>query len=84
MRRLLPGRRGRSRKTGPWAPHWYDAVWTSEGFRAEADRCRCCRRAADIEKEALAIYDASSNVTSERLAYSGDGRDVCGFPSRLL
>jgi len=43
---------------GAWAPHWYDAVWTSEGFGAEAGPLPVLSgEAADIEKEALAIYE---------------------------
>ena len=43
---------------GAWAPHWYDAVWTSEGFGAAAGPLPVLSgEAADIEKEALAIYD---------------------------
>jgi hypothetical protein len=43
---------------GAWAPHWYDAVWKSEGFGAEAGPLpQLSGQAAKIEKEALAIYE---------------------------
>ena len=43
---------------GAWAPHWYDAVWASEGFGAAAGPLPVLSgEAADIEKEALVIYE---------------------------
>ncbi|KCZ91577.1 hypothetical protein [Hyphomonas johnsonii] len=43
---------------GAWAPHWYDAVWKSEGFGAEAGALPVHTGvAAEIEKEALEIYE---------------------------
>jgi hypothetical protein len=29
---------GRRESDGPWAPHWYDAVWSSTGFRAPVEK----------------------------------------------
>ena len=43
---------------GAWAPHWYDAVWSSEGFGpATCPLPELAGEAAEIEKEALAIYE---------------------------
>ncbi len=43
---------------GAWAPHWYDAVWKSEGFGSGAGPLpELTGEAAVIEKEALAIYE---------------------------
>ncbi len=29
---------GRREEDGPWAPHWYDAVWASSGFRPYVEK----------------------------------------------
>ncbi|MCL4145924.1 UNVERIFIED_CONTAM: hypothetical protein GTU68_027000 [Idotea baltica] len=43
---------------GVWAPHWYDAVWTSTGFGpAPGPLPQLAGEAAAIEKEALEIYE---------------------------
>ena len=43
---------------GAWAPHWYDAVWTSTGFGAPAGPLPVLAgEAAAIEKEALVTYE---------------------------
>ncbi|KCZ61205.1 hypothetical protein HY30_02365 [Hyphomonas chukchiensis] len=49
---------GPKSEDGAWAPHWYDAVWRSEGFGAEAGPLPTLTgEAARIEKEALPIYE---------------------------
>lgn len=49
---------GAKPEDGAWAPHWYDAVWHSEGFGAEAGPLPVLSgEAAEIEKEALVIYE---------------------------
>jgi hypothetical protein len=43
---------------GAWAPHWYDAVFKSDGFGARPGPIPAMSgEAAEIEKEALAIYE---------------------------
>jgi len=55
---MLSWRPGPKPEDGAWAPHWYDAVWTSEGFGAAAGQLPILSdQDAEIEKEALAIYE---------------------------
>jgi hypothetical protein len=49
---------GAKPEDGAWAPHWYDAVWTSSGFGPPPGESPALQgRAADIEKEALESYE---------------------------
>ena len=55
---MLAWKPGPKPEDGAWAPHWYDAVWKSEGFgSAPGPLPELAGEAAGIEKEALAIYE---------------------------
>ena len=47
---------------GAWAPHWYDAVWTSTGFGPPpGDLPEIAPELTSIYDEALSIYTALSD-----------------------
>jgi hypothetical protein len=55
---MLAWQPGPKPEDGAWAPHWYDAVWRSEGFGdAPGPLPKLSGEAAAIEKEALVIYE---------------------------
>ena len=55
---MLAWQPGPKPEDGAWAPHWYDAVWKSEGFGdAPGPLPVLDGEDAGIEKEALAIYE---------------------------
>tara|TARA_R110000787_G_scaffold3532_13_gene13600 strand:- start:18539 stop:19267 length:729 start_codon:yes stop_codon:yes gene_type:complete len=55
---MLSWKPGPKPEDGAWAPHWYDAVWTSEGFGdAPGPLPALNGEDAETEKKALAIYE---------------------------
>lgn len=55
---MLSWPEGARPEDGVWAPHWYDAVWTSTGFGpAPGARSDVAPELAEIYAEALEIYD---------------------------
>ena len=64
---------------GAWAPHWYDAVWTSEGFgNAPGPLPVLSGEAAEIEKEAI------SRLTRRLFRHVGDRRSPRGTSGVLV
>ena len=51
---------------GPWAPHWYDAVWASTGFRPHVEKT--ARLSRELEELAEMAMPAYRRLSSRKLA----------------
>lgn len=51
---------------GPWAPHWYDAVWGSTGFRPYVEKSvKLSRELEEVAGKAMAAY---RRLSAQKLA----------------
>lgn len=50
---------------GPWAPHWYDAVWASTGFKPYVEKC--LNLSSELEEIAERSMGAYRRLSSRRL-----------------
>jgi len=52
---------------GPWAPHWYDAVWASTGFKPYVEKTSSLSR--ELERVAEQAMDAYRRLSARRLIF---------------
>lgn len=65
--RMLAWPSGPRASDGPWAAHWYDAVWSSTGFRKEAAPRALPVLSPPLEAVAAACEDDYATLRAERL-----------------
>ncbi|MGE0181940.1 MAG: HAD family hydrolase [Parvularculaceae bacterium] len=62
---MLAWKAGPRPEDGPWAPHWYDAVWSSDGFRPYVEKSLTLN--SDLELAAAGAADAYARLHAARL-----------------
>ena len=65
-RSMLTWPEGPRPEDGPWAPHWYDMVWASSGFRPYVEKsAKLSRELEEIAGKALPAYN---RLSAQKLA----------------